>query len=97
MSAIERGQVLCGCTVERELGRGAMGRVFLAREASGRRVALKVMERDFEEPRHRARVYRELRIARKLDHPGIVRVLRVEARVRPGSIIALSWSPRIAC
>ena len=68
-----------GFRIERELGRGAMGVVYLAHEqALGRDVALKVLrpgygEGDREEAR--ARFAREIRASARLDHPNIVPIL----------------------
>ena len=60
--------------VEGELGRGGAARVWAARErASGRAVAIK--ELLSAEPAGFAALAREARIAARLDHPGIVRVL----------------------
>ena len=66
---------LPGFVVDRELGRGAMGVVYLAtRREDGRRVALKFLGGG---PDDRARWRREAGAMRKLDHPGIVRLLDV--------------------
>jgi predicted Ser/Thr protein kinase len=60
--------------VVRELGRGAMGAVFLAEErSSGRRVAVKVVLGE-PSPRRLARFRREGEVTARLTHPGIVRV-----------------------
>ena len=56
-----------------ELGRGAMGAVYLARYPDGRLVALKILTR--RAGTARLRFEREARVLRDLDHPGIVRVL----------------------
>jgi serine/threonine-protein kinase len=67
--------------VERELGRGTMGRVYLAKDVgTGREVALKTMAlaREFEGfALHdaKARFQREALAACRLEHPDIVRVL----------------------
>lgn len=64
-----------GFDVERELGRGGMGVVFLARR-SGEPVALKVIlpEKAADE-RMRDLFMRELTLARQLKHPNIVRLI----------------------
>ncbi len=61
-----------------ELGRGGMGRVFLAdeiREAFQRRVALKVIDRPWVSPNRLRRFRDEVRILATLEHPGIARFL----------------------
>jgi serine/threonine-protein kinase len=60
--------------LERELGRGGMGIVYLAEETNlGRWVALKVIAPDLAgDPEFRARFEREARIAAGLDHPNVV-------------------------
>jgi len=60
--------------VEGELGRGGAAMVWAARErATGRAVAIKELRSD--DPAAFAALAREARIAARLDHPGIVRVL----------------------
>ena len=66
--------------VERVLGRGAMGAVFLGRDKDGVRAAVKTMAlaQEFdagELAEVRARFFREAETAARLDHPQIVRVL----------------------
>ncbi|MEU0538342.1 protein kinase [Nocardia sp. NPDC005978] len=76
-----RGDVVAGYTVERRLGVGGMGSVYLARDAAGRPVALKVLD-DVFATRVRAastaggeRPWAKFaRAARGLEHPNIVRV-----------------------
>jgi hypothetical protein len=66
---------LGGYVIERVLGRGGMGTVFLARGADGTPRAIKVPA--FEGPNaadRRARFEREARAVAKLKHPGIVRI-----------------------
>jgi formylglycine-generating enzyme required for sulfatase activity/predicted Ser/Thr protein kinase len=67
-----------GFTIERELGRGAMGVVYLAHEvALGRDVALKVLRPGFggDGEDARRRFEREVRAAARLEHPNIVPIL----------------------
>ena len=60
-------------TIERELGRGGMGRVFLAREpALGRTVAIKVLLPLLVAGIRAERFAREVRVAAVLQHPNIV-------------------------
>ncbi|MEX2180050.1 MAG: serine/threonine-protein kinase [Gemmatimonadaceae bacterium] len=61
-------------TVEQELGRGGMAVVFLGRdERLGRRVAIKVFERDASATAA-DRFVREVQVAARLQHPNIVPV-----------------------
>jgi len=66
-----------GFTIARELGRGAMGVVYLAHEeALGRDVALKVLKPGFGEGDEvRQRFEREVRATARLKHPNIVPIL----------------------
>ncbi|HEX7120873.1 MAG TPA: serine/threonine-protein kinase, partial [Gemmatimonadaceae bacterium] len=66
--------------IERELARGGMGAVFLARDiALERVVAIKVLLPDVATPQVRERFLREARTAAGLSHPHIVAVHAVEA------------------
>ena len=66
-----------------ELGRGAMGAVYRARDAGGREVALKLVSGALE-PTRRERFAREGQLAARLSHPGIVGVHAAgEHRGRP--------------
>ena len=61
--------------IERELGRGGMATVYLARDLKhGRAVALKVLSADIVLPRGAERFQREIRIAARLQHPHILTV-----------------------
>ncbi len=73
------GEMLGDFTLGREVGRGGMGIVYEARQASlDRRVALKVLAHDVAtSPTQLARFRREARTLARLDHPHIVRVLDV--------------------
>src|SRR3954471_10845774 len=68
------GAVLSGYRIERELGRGSTGVVYLARdEHLDRPVALKVLPPELSrDERFRARFLRESRVAGGLEHPSIV-------------------------
>ena len=62
-------------TLVRELGRGGMGTVYLARrEDVGRDVALKVVRGDLADPLARRRFLFERRVLARLSHPGIARL-----------------------
>lgn len=67
-------------SIERELGRGGMGVVYLAREvALDRPVALKVLHPELvADPEQHARFVREARTGAKLSHPHIVPIYAVE-------------------
>jgi hypothetical protein len=79
-NAYASGHVLGTYTILRELGRGGMGRVYLAHDARlNRDVALKaIAPRFIGDPAHRERLKREARAAAKLTHPGICTVYALE-------------------
>lgn len=66
--------------IERELGHGGMGTVYLARDLRlDRPVALKVMPMDFtSDPALRERFLRETRTSASFSHPNIVPVHAIE-------------------
>ncbi|HWA58910.1 MAG TPA: serine/threonine-protein kinase [Gemmatimonadales bacterium] len=81
MDIVELNRRLGGSyQVERELGRGGMGIVYLAREVGlDRLVALKVLPPHLAtDPSLRARFLREARTAAQLSHPNIVPIYRAE-------------------
>lgn len=70
------GRVVGGFTVGQLLARGAMGAVYLAEDAAGNRVALKLLSPELaRDERFRQRFLRESRLAATLDHPNVVRTL----------------------
>jgi predicted Ser/Thr protein kinase len=74
------GTTIGSYTIVRELGRGGMGRVYLANDSRlGRTVALKVLAPHLlRDPRQRDRLRREARAAAALSHPGICTVYALE-------------------
>jgi serine/threonine protein kinase len=77
---LEPGTVLGPYTVIREIGRGGMGRVYLAADGRlGRTVALKAVAPELtRDANHRERLRREARAAAVLTHPGICTVYALE-------------------
>ena len=72
------GAVLGAYRVVREIGRGGMGRVYLAERDDGvfeKQVALKLVKRGMDTDEVLARFQRERQILAGLDHPGIARLL----------------------
>ena len=67
--------------IERMLGRGGMGMVFLAQDMTlEREVAIKVLPPDFSsDPQVIKRFQQEAKTAAKLDHPNIIPIYRVES------------------
>jgi hypothetical protein len=74
------GAIVGSYVIERELGRGGMGRVYLARDDRlGRTVALKVLAPALVgDAAQRERLRREARAAAALTHPGICTVYALE-------------------
>lgn len=73
--------------LERELGRGGMGAVWLARDLRlDRPVALKILHDDTGDAAARERLLREARTAARLAHPHIVPIYGIEER---GALIVL--------
>jgi serine/threonine-protein kinase len=73
------GRTLLHYTITAELGAGAMGRVFLARDTrTDRQVALKLLSAQASGPEARERLQREARAAARLSHPGIVTLHALE-------------------
>ncbi|NUM33828.1 MAG: serine/threonine protein kinase [Candidatus Brocadiae bacterium] len=63
-------------TIQKELSHGGMGKVFLALDRNGQRVAIKILpsSMSFQEKSVES-FFREIKILQKLCHPGIVRFL----------------------
>jgi hypothetical protein len=77
---LDAGAVVGHYRIEREIGRGAMGRVYLATDTKlGRRVALKALAPHLTgDSSHRERLRREARAAASLTHSGICTVYALE-------------------
>jgi predicted Ser/Thr protein kinase len=78
--ALAPGSVIGTYTIEREIGRGGMGHVYLARDSRlGRAVALKALPLSVtRDSAQRERLRREARAAAALTHPGICTVFALE-------------------
>ncbi|WP_436973685.1 protein kinase domain-containing protein [Nocardia asteroides] len=76
MSMLDQDDVFAGYTIERLLGRGGMGSVYLARHPRlPRRTAMKLLNRElFDDAEIRARFEREADLVAQLEHPNIVTV-----------------------
>ena len=78
VQSVQPGRVLLGrYHIERELGRGGMGAVFLARDAQlGEQVALKIISTALSGEGMEAaeRFRREASAARKITHPNVIRI-----------------------
>ncbi|MGS2806231.1 protein kinase domain-containing protein [Nocardia sp. MW-W600-9] len=76
MSMLDGNDVFAGYTIERLLGRGGMGSVYLARHPRlPRRTAMKLLNRElFDDTEIRARFEREADLVAQLEHPNIVTV-----------------------
>jgi predicted Ser/Thr protein kinase len=71
------GRTFAGVAIERIVGSGGMGRVYLGTDSgTGGRVALKVLLRTQHDEAVRRRFEREGRLLERLRHPGIAAVLR---------------------
>ncbi|WP_146251180.1 bifunctional serine/threonine-protein kinase/ABC transporter substrate-binding protein [Nocardia tenerifensis] len=73
---LRAGEVFAGFVIERQLGSGGMGSVYLARHPRlPRRIALKLLSPDLHaNDEMRARFEREAELVARLDHPNIVAV-----------------------
>jgi eukaryotic-like serine/threonine-protein kinase len=61
--------------VEREIGKGGNARIFLARDPNGQHVALKILHPELLVSVAADRFLREIKLASRLDHPNIARLL----------------------
>jgi protein kinase-like protein len=80
MGDLRVGDRLAGYRIERLIGRGGMGVVYLAEDVKlGRKVTLKVLAADLaEDPSFRERFVRESRLAASLDHPHIIPIYEAD-------------------
>lgn len=91
-TAIEPGAVFSGCLIERKLGQGGMGSVYLAtRQSDGSKVVVKFLAEAYARNRNwRTRFLREAVVARQIDHRNVVRVYGVEVEgPRPHLVMEL--------
>jgi eukaryotic-like serine/threonine-protein kinase len=75
MLALVRQAFVGAYEVEREIGRGGNARIFLARDKNGHPVALKILHPELLVSVAADRFLREIRLASRLDHPHIARLL----------------------
>jgi serine/threonine-protein kinase len=75
-------------TIERELGAGGMGRVYLAADGKlAERVALKIINAGYGDPSAIDRFRREVAAARKVTHPNVI---RIHDLIEDGGMVLLS-------
>src|SRR3954452_2343084 len=75
MLALVRQAFIGQYEVEREIGKGGNARIFLAKDPSGRHVALKILHPELLVSVAAERFLREIKLASRLDHPHIARLL----------------------
>src|SRR5947208_3043389 len=77
--AVAVGTVIAGCQVVRLLGRGGMGEVYLTRHLRlDKPVALKILAPAYvDSPQAIPRFQREAKLAAKISHPNVVKILDV--------------------
>jgi eukaryotic-like serine/threonine-protein kinase len=87
--ALQPQQKIAGrYTIERELGRGGMGAVYLAAdEKLAERVALKIINAGMGDPGAADRFRREVSAARKVTHPNVI---RIHDLIEDGTMLLLS-------
>ena len=80
-SGLEPGQILGRCKIERELGRGGMGAVYLARHLTlDAPVAVKILPPEIaaRDPQFAGRFMREAKLACRIRHANIIAVMDAE-------------------
>jgi serine/threonine-protein kinase len=82
---LQPGQEFGNFVIERKLGEGGMGAVYLAEDRKLQRsVALKVLQSDaFDDRERRDRFYREARTAAQVSHPNVMGIYDVDEAVLP--------------
>jgi len=75
MLALVRQAFTGSYEVEREIGKGGNARIFLAKDPSGQRVALKILHPELLVSVAAERFLREIKLASRLNHPNIARIL----------------------
>jgi eukaryotic-like serine/threonine-protein kinase len=86
MNEVQAGDVLDGrFEISELIGRGGMGSVFKATDlTTGRPLAIKIPFFELEsDPTFYSRFEREIEIGKRLDHPGVLKILAVERPSRP--------------
>ncbi|MHC5038875.1 MAG: protein kinase domain-containing protein [Planctomycetota bacterium] len=69
------GKTIDGWTLVREIGRGGMGVVLLAKDAEGRRAAVKLLPPDVaKDQQYIARFEREAKVLASVEHPNLLKV-----------------------
>jgi predicted Ser/Thr protein kinase len=70
------GKEIGHCKIQRKLGQGGMGAVYLAHHPGlNRAVAIKILPGDLaSDPEYKERFFREARLAARLEHPNVVQV-----------------------
>ncbi|MBL8265936.1 serine/threonine-protein kinase [Steroidobacter sp.] len=88
------GQTVGAYTIERMIGRGGMGEVWLAARSDGRfdgKVALKFLESSIAQPRLADRFTQEGRLLGRLAHPNVARLLDAGAMADQRQFLVLEY------
>ncbi|TWT61765.1 serine/threonine-protein kinase [Rubinisphaera italica] len=95
MSVLSPGEKLDKFEIVRELGRGGMGVIYLARDLTlDRQVAIKVLSPQFSRDKSSlGRFLTEARSAGQLNHPNVVSVYEVVQRPEFGTYIVMEYLP----
>ncbi|MCB2230929.1 protein kinase [bacterium] len=81
------GQQFAHFKIDRKIGEGGMGAVFLAEDQKlGRKVALKILLAEyFDDEERRERFYREAKTAAQVSHPNVMGIYDLGVEKEPGS------------